>query len=108
MSVVVRIENLSKEYRLGILDRRAFFKDLRAKLSGHGKDPKPESFWALKDISFDVRDGEVDGLADFYRKLWQNPAGSEIPLRVVRDGRETWLRVKSADRNSFLKKPQLQ
>jgi len=60
------------------------------------------------DIISDVRDGEVDGLADFYRKLWQNPAGSEIPLRVVRDGRETWLRVKSADRNSFLKKPQLQ
>ncbi|TJU95292.1 MAG: serine protease, partial [Mesorhizobium sp.] len=60
------------------------------------------------DIISDVRDGEVDGLADFYRKLWQNPAGAEIPLRVVRDGRETWLRVKSADRNSFLKKPQLQ
>ncbi|TIX08658.1 MAG: signal protein PDZ, partial [Mesorhizobium sp.] len=33
---------------------------------------------------------------------------SEIPLRVVRDGRETWLRVKSADRNSFLRKPHLQ
>ena len=60
------------------------------------------------DIISDVRDGEVDGLADFYRKLWQNPAGAEIPLRVVRDGRDTWLRVKSADRNSFLKKPHLQ
>ncbi|CAN7673750.1 S1C family serine protease [Mesorhizobium sp. LjNodule214] len=60
------------------------------------------------DIISDVRDGEVDGLADFYRKLWENPAGAEIPLRVVRDGRETWLRVKSADRNSFLKKPHLQ
>ncbi|TIT48269.1 MAG: signal protein PDZ, partial [Mesorhizobium sp.] len=35
-------------------------------------------------------------------------AGAEIPMRVVRDGRETWLRVKSADRGSFLKKPQLQ
>jgi len=56
-----------------------------------------------------VRDGEVDGLADFYRKLWDSgPAGAEIPLRVVRDGRETWLRVKSADRASFLKKPHLQ
>ncbi len=60
------------------------------------------------DIISDVRDGEVDGLADFYRKLWESPAGAEIPLRVVRDGRETWLRVKSADRNSFLKKPHLQ
>jgi hypothetical protein len=26
----------------------------------------------------------------------------------VRDGRESWLRIKTADRNSFLKKPHLQ
>jgi S1-C subfamily serine protease len=61
------------------------------------------------DIISDVRDGEVDGLGDFYRKLWASgPAGSEVPMRIVRDGRETWLRVKTADRNSFLKKPHLQ
>ena len=61
------------------------------------------------DIISDIRDSEVDGLADFYRKVWTSgPAGAEIPLRVVRDGRETWLRVKSADRASFLRKPQLQ
>ncbi|MEQ1944840.1 S1C family serine protease [Mesorhizobium sp. VNQ89] len=61
------------------------------------------------DIISDVRDGEVEGLSDFYRKLWASgPAGAEVPMRVVRDGRETWLRIKTADRNSFLKKPQLQ
>jgi S1-C subfamily serine protease len=61
------------------------------------------------DVISDVRDTEVEGLADFYRKLWDSgPAGAEVPLRVVRDGRETWLRVKSADRNSFLRKPLLQ
>ena len=60
------------------------------------------------DIISDIRDGGVHSLADFYRKLWQNPAGAEIPLRVVRDGRDTWLRIKSADRNTFLRKPQLQ
>ncbi|GGF39482.1 signal protein PDZ [Aliidongia dinghuensis] len=61
------------------------------------------------DIISDVRDGHVDGLADFYRKLWQSgPAGTEVPMRVVRAGRETWLRIKSADRRSFLKRPQLQ
>ncbi|MEW9805453.1 S1C family serine protease [Mesorhizobium sp. ZMM04-5] len=61
------------------------------------------------DIISDVRDGEVDGLSDFYRKLWASgPAGSEVPMRIVRDGREAWLRVRTADRNSFLKKPQLQ
>jgi len=61
------------------------------------------------DVISDVRDGEVEGLADFYRKLWSTgSAGAEVPLRIVRDGRESWLRVKSADRNSFLLKPQLQ
>jgi S1-C subfamily serine protease len=61
------------------------------------------------DIISDVRDGEIDGLADFYRKVWDSgPAGADIPMRVVRDGRETWLRVTSADRRSFLRKPQLQ
>jgi len=61
------------------------------------------------DIISDVRDGEVEGLADFYRKVWSSgPAGADLPMRVVRDGRDTWLRVTSADRNSFLRKPQLQ
>jgi S1-C subfamily serine protease len=61
------------------------------------------------DIISDIRDAEVDGLADFYRKLWESgSAGAEVPMRVVRAGRETWLRVKSADRGSFLRKPQLQ
>ncbi|MFY8031344.1 MAG: S1C family serine protease [Devosia sp.] len=61
------------------------------------------------DIISDVRDGEVEGLADFYRKVWNaGPAGSELPMRIVRDGRESWLRIKSADRNSFLRRPLLQ
>ncbi|MBZ9789896.1 S1C family serine protease [Rhizobium sp. 3T7] len=61
------------------------------------------------DIISEIRDGEVDGLADFYRKVWSSgPAGAEIPMRVLRDGREAWLRIRSADRNAFLKKPQLQ
>jgi S1-C subfamily serine protease len=61
------------------------------------------------DVISDVRDGAINGLADFYRKLWDTgPAGAEVPLRIVRDGRESWFRVKSANRDSFLKKPLLQ
>ncbi len=61
------------------------------------------------DIISEIRDGEVDGLADFYRKVWSSgSAGAEIPMRVLRDGREAWLRIRSADRNNYLKKPQLQ
>ena len=36
------------------------------------------------------------------------PSCGRTPLRVVRDEREAWFRIKTADRNSFLKKPMLQ
>ena len=71
--------------------------------------PAAEAGIRRGDIVSDIRDEAVTGLADFYRKVWRSgPAGAEVPLRIVRDGRETWLRIKSADRNSFLTKPQLQ
>jgi S1-C subfamily serine protease len=61
------------------------------------------------DVIAEIRDGDVEGLADFYRKVWKSgPAGAEIPMRVLRDGRDAWLRVKTADRQSFLKKPMMQ
>jgi S1-C subfamily serine protease len=61
------------------------------------------------DVISEIRDTEVNGLAEFYREVWKSgPAGAEIPMRVLRNGREAWLRVKSADRGSFLKKPPLQ
>ena len=61
------------------------------------------------DVISDVRNEDVEGLADFYRKVWDSgEAGTEIPMRILRDGRETWLRLKSADRGSYLRKPQLQ
>ena len=71
--------------------------------------PAEEAGLRRGDIISDVRDGEVDGLADFYRRLWNSgPAGVEVPMRILRNDRESWLRVKSADRGSYLKKPQLQ
>lgn len=71
--------------------------------------PAAEAGLQRGDVISDVRDGEVDGLADFYRKVWSSgPAGAEVPMRIVREGREAWLRVKSADRNNFLRKPSLQ
>jgi len=61
------------------------------------------------DIISDVRDTQIGGLADFYRKVWMTgEAGAEVPVRIVRDGRESWLRIKTADRDALLRKPQLQ
>jgi S1-C subfamily serine protease len=60
------------------------------------------------DIVSAVGDSSVEALADFYRKLWRcGPAGAEIPIEVIRDKRSLWLRVKSADRASRMRKPRL-
>ena len=61
------------------------------------------------DIISGVRELSVESLADFYRKVWASgPAGTEIPLEIVRDKRSIWLRIKSTDRASLLKRPRLQ
>jgi S1-C subfamily serine protease len=61
------------------------------------------------DILASVGGSEIEGLADFYRKVWtRGPAGVEIPLEIVRDGRAIGLRIQSADRSSFMKRPRLQ
>ena len=71
--------------------------------------PGAEAGLKAGDIISDVRDASVAGLADFYRKVWETgSAGAEVPLRVVRNGRDAWVRVRSADRNSYLRKPRLQ
>ncbi|MFI0848082.1 S1C family serine protease [Mesorhizobium sp. IMUNJ 23232] len=74
-----------------------------------GRGPAAAAGLREGDVISDVRDQEVEGLADFYRKVWSSgPAGTEIPVRVVRGKRDLWLRIKSANRSSFLKKPSLQ
>ena len=60
------------------------------------------------DIIASVRDSSVENLSEFYHEIWScGPAGAEIPIEIVRDKRSLWVRVKSADRASFLKKPRL-
>ena len=61
------------------------------------------------DILSSVRGAELAGLVDFYRKVWNcGQAGVEIPIEIIRDGRGLGLRVQSADRSGFLKRPRLQ
>ena len=61
------------------------------------------------DIISELDGDEITGLADFYRKLWTKaPVGAQFSMRIIRGGRENWVRIKTADRDSFLHKPQLQ
>jgi len=43
-----------------------------------------------------------------FRKIWScGPAGTEFPLAFSRRGATSTVRIRSADRNDFLKKPRL-
>ncbi|HLI10723.1 MAG TPA: S1C family serine protease [Alphaproteobacteria bacterium] len=50
----------------------------------------------------------VEGLASLFRRIWSlGPAGTDIPLTLAREGDTFEVRIRSADRNDFLKKPHL-
>ena len=60
------------------------------------------------DVVAAVGDAAVGSLADFYRIMWdRGPAGVEIPIEIVRDGRSVWARVRSVERSANFKKPRL-
>jgi lipopolysaccharide transport system ATP-binding protein len=80
MSAVLRIENLSKVYRLGELNRAVFFDDFKRRLGGDFSEvdeSDPRLFWALRDVTFEVQQGEVVGL------LGRNGAGKSTLLKVL-------------------------
>ena len=60
------------------------------------------------DLVLEVAQERVSTLPELFRKVWRlGPAGTEIPVTVARDGAPVRVRIRSADRNDFLKKPQL-
>jgi S1-C subfamily serine protease len=61
------------------------------------------------DVVLEVAGQRVSELAPFFRAMWRlGPAGTEIPLTLLRDDARVDLKVRSADRGDFLKKPSLQ
>ena len=60
------------------------------------------------DMVLEVAGEKPSGLADLWRKIWGlGPAGCIVPLKLLRKSRVLELRLQSADRSDFLKKPHL-
>jgi S1-C subfamily serine protease len=60
------------------------------------------------DAVLEVSGAKPRSLADLWRRVWAlGPSGVVVPLRLARDGKTTEVRITSADRTDFLKKPHL-
>ena len=60
------------------------------------------------DIILAVQGNAVNDLAGLFRGIWSlGPAGTKVPLTIVRDGEKRIMAVNSVDRSSILKGPRL-
>lgn len=86
-NLVLKAENISKHYRLGVIGSGSFKEDLQNfwkntfsaggnKTTDHIK-PKANELWALKDINFEIMQGDVVGF------VGKNGAGKSTLLKVL-------------------------
>jgi S1-C subfamily serine protease len=72
------------------------------------RGPAAEAGVRQGDRILELDDEKVSDLAALWRRLWASgPAGSPVTLRLNRDGDTMTVRITSADRGSFLRRPRL-
>jgi len=78
-NTVIKVEGLSKLYNLGALHRQtnSFREKVTSFFKKDGQPKKEETIWAIKDISFDVKKGEILGI------IGSNGAGKSTLLKIL-------------------------
>jgi len=70
--------------------------------------PADQAGVQIGDLVTEVAGERARGLAELFRSVWRlGAAGVEVPLTLARNGERLQMRLRSADRNDFLKKPRL-
>ena len=91
---------------LGMYTTEAGSKLVVAGLAPEG--PADRAGVKVGDIVVDVAGHKPKSLADLWRRVWRlGPCGTEVPFKLLRKSALMDVRIRSADRSDFLKKPHL-
>jgi lipopolysaccharide transport system ATP-binding protein len=82
---MIEIDGLSKRYRLGKIGARTLRDEIQMfaerwrnrSITNETREDRPDEFWALRDITFNVEQGEVLGL------IGRNGAGKSTLLKIL-------------------------